>query len=375
MAEQDFKLGGTAQTVENEPPTELPNNEPPTEKPTELPNEEPPTEPPIEKPVDELPVDPPTDEPTEPPVSEPPIEPTIEEPPTEPTTENKPDLKLDDELQKIYDFKTETGRGLDDYLALKKDWSKVKDLDLLKNKIKEENSSIDLSDEQLNLLIEKKYDVDLADGFEDMTEADKLMLKLEASKERESLKELQDKYNTPLEQPTEKPIEQVQVDAETVKLSNGEVVNKAEYNTARKAYLDSRQKALSEIKSSSINLEVGTGDDKTTENFEYIYEEADKHSMLSLSENVAPSIYQSYVDDKGELNHKQLNEDLWWSRPENRNKAIEKMLSSARSKGIEEVLKQETNVNFDTRTRDAQPNQIAPIYTGEDDVVTVKMKF
>ena len=160
-----------------------------------------------------------------------------------------------------------------------------------------------------------------------------------------------------------------------MKLSNGEVVPKSEYSNARKAYLDSRQEALSEIKSSTISLEVGTGDDKKTESFEYIYEEADKHSMLSLTENVPPSIYQSYANEKGELNHKQLNEDIWWSRPENRNKAIGKMLSAARSNGIEEVLKEETNVNFETRTPEQKPNQLSSGITGIDDLVTVKMKF
>lgn len=373
MEKNDFKIGGIAEQNIDEQP-QVTDTKTIDEKPVE------------EKPVDEKVIDEKiTDEKSvdeklveDKPVDEKPIieKPVEEKPIAEKPIEQKPPKELNPEVQNLQKFIDETGLGIDEYLATKKDWDAVSDIDVLKVKIREENKGVKLTENQVMLLAGKRLGVDLSEGIEALDESDSLMLKIEANKARAEQKEIQQKYNTPLEtEPVQEESEKGQGVSDPITLENGMVMEKKEYERLRGQYISERKETIDKLKSSVITLDVGKGDEKTTESFEYIYEESDKHSMLSLTESVPSEIAQMYADEEGNLNHKQLNEDLWWSRPDNRSKAISKLLSQARSKGIEEVMKQETNVNFETKTPEKSVNQSKPIYHGRDDVVTVKMQL
>jgi hypothetical protein len=103
---------------------------------------------------------------------------------------------LPEDVDAFLRYKKETGRGFEDYMNLQKDWSKVGELDLLKQYYKETNPHLD--DEDISYLIEDKfsYDEELDDNRE--IKKKKVAMKDELYKAKGHFESLKEKYKAPL---------------------------------------------------------------------------------------------------------------------------------------------------------------------------------
>lgn len=352
----DFILGGTGVQIENNQP-----------KDPEPPNENPPIDTENKEPIGEIKE---LEEPNEVIDNIPKaVSPIVEE---KIITPQEPKIELDEELQKLYNFKKETGLGINEYLETQKDWDAVSDIDIIRKQIKEENSGIKLTDDQLTILAGKKLGIDLSEGTEDLFETDKLVLEIEAAKHRKNLKEIQQKYNTPKETITEPIKSKSQAVSDQVTLSNGIVMEAKEYEQARAKYMTSVTKEVTDFKTETFSMDIGSGDNKDVVSLDYILENDDKTRISKYLEDVPAAVLERHIKQDGSLDLKELTRYALYQDPVIQRKMQSKMISQAYSKGIDSVLKQETNVNFDTRKPDKKTVD-KPNIGGRDDVVMVNL--
>jgi hypothetical protein len=377
MEAGSFKIGGTLQDT-IVPQGQIPEVVPPEQPEGLLAPKEPETpQEPItaQEPVVTPPA--PAVEPETPPQPETPPAPVvaavIEQPVTVPKLEPAV-VKFDDpELQEFYDFKQNNkGSGMTDYLESKKDWNEVTDLQVLMSKIKQDNKSVALTDAQLVSLVEKNLDVDLSEGIDSLDESELLSLKLEAGRERSRLQEEQQKYSTPKDGNTT-TANTIEAAPDTVTLTNGHVMSKTEYEQSRNLYKNSIKETVDSTATETFSFEIGTGDEKKTVNLDYVVEQQDRQSLLSELDNVPMATINQYVDDSGNLDVTGLSRAQLMRNEARSQKVVSRLLSLAYAQGQEEILKQETNVNFDTTKPPLPVQQKKPIVSNRDDVVTVNM--
>jgi len=105
--------------------------------------------------------------------------------------------QLPEDVDAFLRYKKETGRGFDDYMNLQKDWSKVNEVELLRQYYKETNSHLD--DEDISYLIEEKFSFD--EELDDLRDVKKkkVAMKDELYKAKNHFEALKEKYKAPLE--------------------------------------------------------------------------------------------------------------------------------------------------------------------------------
>jgi len=357
MSKQDFRIGGIAENVEPQP-VETPT-EPVTTEPVDTPTKPAPTEPVATEPV-EKPTEPkPTPVTTEPVATEPQSQP---EPP-----------KLSDEVQKFMNFQKENPElGMDDFVQLNKDWTKVADIDIIKENIKRQNANLTLSDSELTLLAGKQLGIDLSEGMDDLFDADKLAIKVAANTIRTSISEQKEKYSTLPDQPTDQP-ESSQAVAEMITLSNGMLVNKAEWQTARTKFETNIKADVAKLEKETFSFSHGSGDSKKDIALDYIIEEADRHRVLKAALNAPPYLVDKNVDAKGNFDRQGFLKDIIYTDTTLMKKMHEKMLAQAHAKGIEQVMKQEINADFRPNTPPKNDDKTNKPYVPRIDVVQPKL--
>lgn len=272
--------------------------------------------------------------------------------------------------------RAETGRGLGDWIKLSEDFNKLSDLELAIGKIKHENEGLQLTDQNALLLLSDQLGFDI-DTIDELETTERLKLSIFANKHKKYLQDQQDQYRKPLENHT-KDNESTQSSDEKIFVGGREVDYK-EYQKQRKSYLENREKAVSAIDKDAFTIEIDGKQGKTALNFDYVFSDQDKQSMLSITESV-DTIIPRFVDQNGELDHTAFNKAMWWAIPENRDKAIKSIVIQARSNGIDEVLKKERNIDFNTKPL---PNQDAQNQSGygqvgtsnTNDGISVQYKF
>lgn len=258
------------------------------------------------------------------------------------------EAELPQDVQQYLRFKEENpDKGFSDWTELNKDYTNMPNMDLAREAIRAENSGLDLTSQEVDILLAEKMKVDI-DDLDSLEGGDLVRLKSFAHRHRQAKLQEQAKYKQPKEQkPKEKENEKSQPVGETVTLTNGQVVPKEAYEKSRREYNEKRQKAVDGLKSFELSLEIDHNGEKKELPFKYDYKPEDKHSMLSTTEDVG-NILNSYQSSDG-FNHDNFNEDMWWSKKENREKAIKAMLVDARSKGVDEVIAKKRNINFDNK--------------------------
>lgn len=108
--------------------------------------------------------------------------------------------QLDERVEAINRFITETGRSVEDWIAYQSmNPSEMDDLSVVKMQLKNQYGGV-ASDEDLNLLIENKYSLDEDMYDESEIRLSKLQLKLDADKARQEIEGLRSQYATPVKQ-------------------------------------------------------------------------------------------------------------------------------------------------------------------------------
>lgn len=103
------------------------------------------------------------------------------------------EVELPEDVKKLFDFKRETGRGLNDFMRLQRDFDSMQDDDVLREYYRETKEGLDSND--INTLI-NKFSVD-----EDHPDYDdrKIAKKTEIAKAKKFLNQQKEKYKAPLE--------------------------------------------------------------------------------------------------------------------------------------------------------------------------------
>ena len=250
-----------------------------------------------------------------------------------------------DEDDKAYlKFKKDTGRSRKDFEALNTNLDEIPKIDLARERVRRE-SGITLTNEQIDEYIADELGIDL----EDMSASNQIKLAAYTKSILEERKAEQEKYRTPIEnkQQAEAKNENTQ-QKEYVTLENGAVMLKSQYenlvNTRQQAILQAKE-AVNSVTNSDFKITI---DDKGTPkemNFAYEYSEEDKQSMVSIVSDIDGVVARRYGSEKG-FDHKRFAEDMQWSDPKFREKAIASLLHKAIASNTEEVLKERGNVNF-----------------------------
>ncbi|MFJ1491845.1 hypothetical protein [Capnocytophaga canis] len=258
--------------------------------------------------------------------------------------------------QDVADFLSyheQTGGSIEDFLYLKKDWSKIDDISVLREKIKRE-SDVNLTDKEIDILLKKELDIDEDVDFSELDNSEKLAIKVKAQRFRKELSQKNQEILQKFEKPS-KEGDSKRSSEETVTLSNGMVVNKQEYLKEREIWDKNRNKAIKEVSETVFDIQLPNGNESYK--FSYVYTDDDKQRMLSLTEDTG-TIVERFVDEESHsFLHSDFGEAMLWADKKWREKAIQVILNQAISKVLENSIKEERNITFGS-SRPQAPNKI-----------------
>jgi len=257
--------------------------------------------------------------------------------------------KVDPKVKAFLDFHTETNRPYEDYLALQKDISAIPDIDLARDRVRQETGNSNLTNAEIDQYLEKKLNIDLSD-LNELDVADKIELSSFAKTVRESKIAEQEKYKQPIEATTPASTQQPVLDANMVELENGERMPKEVYDTMvanRQKYVEGVKASVDSIAQSVFKVTIDDkGSEKTVE-YSYDYSADDKQNMLSNANDLEATITKLFKDGQtNEFNHKDLVEGMAWLDKNNREKYIAAIIHKVRADVTETLLKEKGNVNL-----------------------------
>lgn len=251
-------------------------------------------------------------------------------------------IELSEWDKKYLQFKKDTnGRPVEDFIASQKDWGQVPDIELARERVRLETGK-DLSNEAIDSYLERKL------GIEDISaldENDELDLAAYTREMREKKTEEQKKYAVPQE-PT-KSASAADSD-DMITLQDGSKMPKEKYEnlqSQRDEYLKTLKGAVDGVAATKFKVEFDNNGTKIPFEYEYDYGVQDKHSMLSLAEDVDATIAKIFRTEKG-FDFEGFAKAVWRVNPENWEKEMAAYGNAVRAATIEEMLKEENNVNF-----------------------------
>lgn len=236
--------------------------------------------------------------------------------------------KIDERVEAINKFVTETGRSVEDWIAYQSmNPSEMDDLSAIKMQLKSQYGNA-VSDEDLNLLVQDKYSLDEDLYDESEVRLAKLQLKLDADKARQEIESVRSQYKTP----EQKSAPQEEFEG---------IVNEQWLET-----MSSEVDALE-------GIEFQLSKDKS---FTFGLEDNYKTELKSKNEGIE-DFFGTYVDESGQWDFER------WNMHQAVLDNIETIIKSAYQQGLGEgqrnLVDKAANVQY-------QPNQIGD--TGEGDV-------
>lgn len=248
---------------------------------------------------------------------------------------------IDDEDKQYLNFKKETGRSRKDFESLNTDYAKVSALELAREKVRAEVGDNSISNELADRYIAKELNIDLDDPS-DIDELDQLKLNGYAKSIRDQKIADKEKYRQPIA-PKNPETQQG-----LVTLDNGTVMKKEAYEklvNEHQTHIAKTKEAVNSVAESSFKVVFDDNGTPREENYKYEYSPEDKHSMVSIASDVSSVMEKRYRTEAG-FNHRQFNEDMFWTDPTNREKAIASIVHKAIAKNTEDLSKLENNVDF-----------------------------
>ncbi|MFK5981439.1 MAG: hypothetical protein QM499_00880 [Flavobacteriaceae bacterium] len=223
-------------------------------------------------------------------------------------------------------YHKETGRGIEDFYNLQKDWKQEAQEDVLREyyKMTSEGFSEEDIDDQMDI-ISVSEDYELENSEEDVKRR-KIAFKKEYNKALKHLESKSKEYETPLG------------NAPTNENGQPQQLTEKQLAEAYKPYWEARDKTLSELE--DFKFSIGIGEVKlpiTKEQKEMIAEK-------SQTEN---SFFKSWITDKGLINTKQSVEDTAWAIPEIRKVLLAEAAKQIHAISIEDDSKKRRNVKLD----------------------------
>ncbi|MGZ9736544.1 hypothetical protein [Flavobacterium sp. GNP002] len=258
----------------------------------------------------------------------------------EKTATVNPYENINPELKAILDYHTETGRGISDYQQLQRDFDKVPVLELAIEKVKQE-IGVEASQDDLIAYIEDELNIDLSD--DELSTKDTLKLNKFVKEYRESLKAAQEKFKAPLAKEGDQ-----NPDVEMITLDNGQKVEKTVFDAhqkQRQAYIEDMKVAVDSVAKTSLSIEFDNNGVKENYAFDYEYDQADRKSMLELTEDIDQTAANLFRTEKG-FDHQGFAKSIWRLDPKNWEKEVSAIVNKAIADTTERITKNENNVNF-----------------------------
>jgi len=251
---------------------------------------------------------------------------------------------LDDDDKAYFQFKKETGKSRKEFEAVNKNWDEVPAIELAREKVRKENPGLTLDDSQVDDYLQDELGLD----FSDLDTNGQIKLNKFAQDLRNEKKAEQDKYRQPLENKQESPQTQPAGQPEYVKLPNGALMGKAEFEAAQKVQQENVKLAVEAVKTvKTADFKISVDDNGSVRDvaIPYEYSENDVQNMASIVCDIDGTIAKRYSSEYG-FNHASFGEDMLWSDRSFREKAIPDLISRERAKAIEETLQLVGNHNY-----------------------------
>ncbi|MCP1996656.1 hypothetical protein [Flavobacterium sp. HSC-61S13] len=247
----------------------------------------------------------------------------------------------DDEDKAYFKFKQETGRGREEFKTLNQDLNAISPIEFARERVRQETGS-QFTDEQIDEYLENQLGIE---SLEDLSSSDSIKLAGYGKTIKDARISEQEKFKQPVKkvEPTT-PTNQ----DEFVKLHNGAVIKKSDYEVMvsnHQTHIKNATDAVNSVTAASFKTVIDDNGVEKELNFAYEYSDEDRGSAISIVSDIDKFIQENYHTEKG-FNHKSFGEDVFWLRPENREKAISSIIQKARAEAIEETLKVRGNVNF-----------------------------
>jgi hypothetical protein len=260
--------------------------------------------------------------------------------------EKNPYEKIDPKVKAFLDYHTETNRSFEDYMALQKDITTIPDIDLARERVRQETGQ-NLSNEEIDQYLEKKLNVDLSD-LNELDVADKIELSAFVKSVRDAKIAEQQKYKQPIENKDSNNQPPV-LDANMVQLESGEIMPKETYDKlveTRQKYVEGITKSVDNIAQSVFKVTIDDNGSEKTVEYGYDYSAEDKQKMVSYANDLEATITQLFKNEQNEFNHRDLTESMFWIDKNNREKAFAAMAHKIRAEVTESVLKEKGNINL-----------------------------
>jgi hypothetical protein len=255
--------------------------------------------------------------------------------------------ELPSDVEAFLKYKRETGRGMEDYLALNQDFSKMSETDLLRSYIKSENPEYDAED--IDFEIEAfAYDEDVDDA-KDIKRA-KLEKKKTIAKARKYFEEQKGKYLTKVESTSTTVDPEVLRAAEEYKRLSLESENAQSENMKRHSSFKQKTEEFFSNKFEGFKYKVGDS--------EFVYKPGDVDKVKNRQLDVN-NFFSKFLDNDGYLTdaaeyHKAIATAM---NPD----AIAKFFyEKGKSEAVENLSKESKNVKMDVR----QTSQASSNFSG-----------
>tara|TARA_B100001167_G_C16774797_1_gene310686 strand:+ start:6304 stop:7566 length:1263 start_codon:yes stop_codon:yes gene_type:complete len=254
---------------------------------------------------------------------------------------------LDDNDKAYLEFKKQTGRGYNEFLELNKNWDDVNDVDLARDRVRQE-TGLELNNAEADDYLASELGlVDL----EDLEGSDKIKFKAYANKQRNAKKAEQKEYAVPKAKPSteDKPKEPQR---EVVTLDNGQKMYKEDYEKAvveREAYLNDLKASVDSVTEAKFKFTIDDNGDKKDLDFSYQFNDDDKHSMLSIAKDVNNYISNRFRTKEGKLDYERFAKALYFSEEANLQKVFNAMANNVHSETIEDYISTANNYNFNKK--------------------------
>ena len=257
------------------------------------------------------------------------------------------DSILDDDEKAYLEFKKQTGGSKEDFEFSKTNFDEKSEVDVIRTLILKE-TGIETSDNDIFDYVDAKIGVDMES--EDLSLVDKIKLNKFIKGVKTDLKNMQSKY-------TAKP--EPANTTEFVELDNGIRMSKSDYDKQLKNHDNFKaetKKAVDGVTDFSFGLKINDNGAEQVLDYKFELSDADRQSMLSITEDVSQYVQKNYSTKDG-FKNKEFASDLFWISPKNRERVISSLLSQARADAIDEVMKLRGNVNLQPHARisSAQP--------------------
>lgn len=251
---------------------------------------------------------------------------------------------LDDEDKLYLKYKKEQGGSRKDFENFTKNLDEVPKIEFARERVRKE-TGLSLSDEEADEYLSNKLGII---DFDDLSVSDNIELTSYAKPILDSKKEEQNKFINSIKQEEPKKEEPKIVIDDFVKLDNGSIMRKDDYESLiknRQTAIDEAKKAVNSVTSSNFKIEIDDKGTKKELSYSYDFSEEDKQRMLSNASDYDSVLNSRYSSEKG-FDHKNFAIDFQWADPEFRNKAIASILHKAIAENTEAIFKERGNVNF-----------------------------